>query len=100
MTQQIIAAGIHREYKIVSLVSRGCWSLEESPHNLKRCYLDMRRLMKKNAFTTRHKPLLAREGDRTERDYWGNLSHLIPHYQIFWREHIFPLRQTGQVLLR
>jgi len=45
-------------------------------------------------------PLLARKGDDIERGYWGHLSKLIPHYEVFWRDHVFPLRVPDQIWLR
>jgi hypothetical protein len=45
-------------------------------------------------------PLLSRKGDENERGYWGHLSKLIPHYEVFWRDHVFPLRVPGQIWLR
>ena len=45
-------------------------------------------------------PSLARDGDETERGYWGNLSSLIPHYETFWRYHVFPLLVPNQICLR
>lgn len=45
-------------------------------------------------------PLLSRKGDKVEREYWGHLSKLMPHYEVFWREHVFPLRVPGQIWLR
>lgn len=45
-------------------------------------------------------PLLSRKGDEIERGYWGHLSKLIPHYEVFWRDHVFPLRVPGQIWLR
>jgi hypothetical protein len=32
--------------------------------------------------------------------YWGHLSKLIPHYEVFWRDHVFPLRVPAQIWLR
>jgi hypothetical protein len=45
-------------------------------------------------------PSLARKGDEAERRYWRHLSPLVPHYEIFWRYHAFPLRVPGQIWLR
>jgi hypothetical protein len=45
-------------------------------------------------------PLLARNGDEIERGHWGHLSRLIPHYELFWRCHVFPLRVPNQICLR
>ncbi|HET9406996.1 MAG TPA: hypothetical protein VFO39_07130 [Candidatus Sulfotelmatobacter sp.] len=45
-------------------------------------------------------PSLAKKGDELERGYWGNLSKLIPHYELFWRYHVFPLRVPNQIWLR
>jgi hypothetical protein len=50
--------------------------------------------------STTTEPSLARKGDETERGYWGNLSSLIPHYELFWRYHVFPLRVPNQIWLR
>lgn len=56
--------------------------------------------MNKSTPTTPTEPLLARKGDETERGYWGHLSKLIPHYELFWRYHVFPLRMPNQIWLR
>lgn len=45
-------------------------------------------------------PLLARKGDETERRYWRHLSTLVPHYELFWRYHVFPLRVPNQIWFR
>lgn len=45
-------------------------------------------------------PSLAKKGDEIERGYWGHLSKQIPHYELFWRYHVFPLRVPNQIWLR
>jgi hypothetical protein len=45
-------------------------------------------------------PSLAKKGDELERGYWGHLSKLVPHYELFWRYHVFPLRVPNQIWLR
>ncbi len=56
--------------------------------------------MNKTDTSTQAEPLLARQGDDTERGCWGHLSKLIPHYELFWRYHVFPLRVPNQIWLR
>jgi len=56
--------------------------------------------MTKNTAQRTTQPLLARNGDETERGYWGNLSNLIPHYEPFWRYHVFPLRVPNEIWFR
>jgi hypothetical protein len=56
--------------------------------------------MNKNTASTTTEPLLARKGDETERRYWRHLSTLVPHYESFWRYHVFPLRVLNQLWFR
>ena len=56
--------------------------------------------MNESTASMRAEPLLARKGDEAERRYWRHLSALIPHYELFWRYHVFPLRVPSQIWLR
>lgn len=41
-----------------------------------------------------------REGDKTERDHWGHMRRLIPHYETFWQLFVYPLRAEGSIWFR
>jgi hypothetical protein len=44
-----------------------------------------------------HAPRLQKFGDKTERQYWGRLSRLVPHYETFWQLFVLPLRAPGSI---
>jgi hypothetical protein len=46
------------------------------------------------------KPQLSRLGDKVERDHWGHLRKLIPHYETFWQTYVYPLRSKGSIWFR
>lgn len=45
-------------------------------------------------------PRLARAGDKTERDHWGHMRKLVPHYETFWQRYVYPLRAKGSIWFR
>jgi hypothetical protein len=45
-------------------------------------------------------PSLLPDGDFIERTEWPALKELFPHYQDFWRQHVYPLRSAGSIHLR
>ena len=45
-------------------------------------------------------PHLASAGDKTERDHWGHMRKLVPHYETFWQLYVHPLRATGLIWFR
>src|SRR5579871_840067 len=45
-------------------------------------------------------PQLARFGDKLERDHWGHLQVLIPHYETFWQRYVYPLRSGHSIWFR
>ncbi|MHB2007854.1 MAG: hypothetical protein ACYCOX_07380 [Acidobacteriaceae bacterium] len=47
-----------------------------------------------------HAPRLQRFGDKTERQYWGRLRKLVPHYEAFWQLYVVPLRAPGSIWFR
>jgi hypothetical protein len=45
-------------------------------------------------------PTLLSNGDAIERSTWSALKNFFPHYEDFWRLHLYPLRSTGSIHLR
>jgi hypothetical protein len=45
-------------------------------------------------------PKLASLGDKTERDHWGHLRKLVPHYETFWQCYVYPLRARDSIWFR
>ena len=45
-------------------------------------------------------PKLTRLGDKTERDHWGHLRKLVPHYESFWQSYVYPLRARESIWFR
>jgi hypothetical protein len=45
-------------------------------------------------------PRLASAGDKTERDYWGQMRMLVPHYETFWQRYVHPLRAKESIWFR
>ena len=45
-------------------------------------------------------PMLQKFGDKTERQYWGRLKKLIPHYETFWQLYVVPLRAPESIWFR
>jgi hypothetical protein len=45
-------------------------------------------------------PRLASDGDKTERDHWGHMVTLVPHYETFWQRYVHPLRANGSIWFR
>lgn len=45
-------------------------------------------------------PRLAKVGDKTERDHWGHMRTLIPHYETFWQLFVYHLRSDGSIWFR
>lgn len=43
---------------------------------------------------------LERDGDALERQTWGEIKLLFPHYEEFWRTHLVPLRAAGSIYPR
>jgi len=50
--------------------------------------------------TSKKLPRLGSEGDKIERDHWGHMRKLIPHYEMFWQRYVYPLRATGSIWFR
>jgi hypothetical protein len=47
-----------------------------------------------------HAPRLQRFGDKTERQYWGRLRKLVPHYETFWQLYVVPFRAPDSIWFR
>jgi hypothetical protein len=45
-------------------------------------------------------PCLELDGDAIEQKTWCELSPFFPHYEEFWRQHLYPLRVPGSVQIR
>ncbi len=45
-------------------------------------------------------PRLEKFGDKTERQYWGRLRKLVPHYETFWQLYVVPLRAPKSIWFR
>lgn len=45
-------------------------------------------------------PNLLDEGDLLEKQYWPELQSFFPHYEEFWRVHLYPLREAGSIHMR
>lgn len=45
-------------------------------------------------------PTILANGDRIERETWETLRVHFPHYELFWRLHIYPLRAKDSIHIR
>jgi hypothetical protein len=45
-------------------------------------------------------PRIANIGDRIERETWETIGPYFPHYEVFWRLHIYPLRAKNSIHVR